>query len=382
MDFDGYLPGESGPGSENTSYTITHPRRAVWLIRQEVLRALAVSSSHLTQLQNASQAPQFITRWARDRSLLQHELDAFIYAAMRARPPGGLPPPGSRASLPLWLSEQALASPVVGLRLLRAREVASLLDISEPTLHRYVAKDRSFAQPLAVGVRATRWVFHEVEALARRGGPGVLDDSPAPALVGANRSRSKMPLSLCQPGPLLGRCRPRRRRFFASDAAKITLRKARPSTGISNGADSAMIRAPALSERTAPAICRCCEPGRRRCRPRFARRVVRRSPRAGTRSLRRVRPPRADSGRAVRGCASRVCTPGYGCSDAPATVSLCGVKRGQQGTVPEYTVSQSRRYARKRSPRSGNVALCPRRFFNSLASGRPARPPAGRGMAQ
>ena len=111
-----------------------------------------------------------------------------LYAAMRARPPGGLPPPGSRASLPLWLSEQALASPVVGLRLLRAREVASLLGISAPTLHRYVAKDRSFAQPLAVGVLATRWVFQEVEALARRGGPGVLDDSGTRP-VGANRSR-------------------------------------------------------------------------------------------------------------------------------------------------------------------------------------------------
>ena len=201
MEFDGYPPGESGsedkalpdaacepgPGPENTSYTITHPRMALWLIREEVLRVLAVSSSHLTQLQTASQAPQFTTRWARDRSLPQHELDAFIYAAMRARPPGGLPPLGSRAPLPLWLPEQALPSPFVGLRLLRAREVASLLGISEPTLHRY-AKDPSFAQPLAVGVRATRWVFHEVEALARRAGPGVLDDSGT-RLVGANRSR-------------------------------------------------------------------------------------------------------------------------------------------------------------------------------------------------
>ena len=190
MEFDRLPPG--GPGSEdvsseNTSYTITHPRRAVWMIREEVLSALAVSSSHLTQLQNASQAPQFITRWARDRSLLQHELDAFIYAAMRARTPEGLPPPGRRAPLPLWLPEQALPSPFVGLRLLRAREVASLLGISEPTLHRYV-KDPSFAQPLAVGVRVTRWVFQEVEPLARRGGPGVLDDSGTRP-VGANRSR-------------------------------------------------------------------------------------------------------------------------------------------------------------------------------------------------
>ena len=181
-------PGSEDVSSENTSYTITHPRRAVWRTREEVLRALAVSSSHLTQLQNASQAPQFITRWARDRSLLQHELDAFIYAAMRARPPGGLPPLGSRAPLPLWLPEQALPSPFVGLCLLRAREVALLLGISEPTLHRYVAKDPSFAQPLAVGVRATRWVFHEVEALARRGGPSVLDDSGTRP-VGAHRSR-------------------------------------------------------------------------------------------------------------------------------------------------------------------------------------------------
>ena len=51
---------EPGTESQHTSYTITHPRRAVWLIRQEVLRVLAVSSSHLTQLQKASQAPQFI----------------------------------------------------------------------------------------------------------------------------------------------------------------------------------------------------------------------------------------------------------------------------------------------------------------------------------
>ena len=181
-------PGSEDVSSENTSYTITHPRRAVWLNREEVLKALAVSSSHLTQLQNASQAPQFITRWARDRSLLQHELDAFIYAAMRARTPGGLPPLGSRAPLPLWLPEQALPSPFVGLRLLRAREVAARLGISEPTLYRYVAKDPSFAQPLAVGVRVTRWVFHEIELLARRGGPGVLDDSGTRP-VGANRSR-------------------------------------------------------------------------------------------------------------------------------------------------------------------------------------------------
>ena len=179
---------EPGPESQAASYTITHPRRAVWLIRQEVLRVLAVSSSHLTQLQNASQAPQFVTRWARDRSLRQHELDAFIYAAMRGRTPEGLPPPGSRAPLPLWLPEQALPSPFVGLRLLRAREVVSLLGISEPTLHRYV-KDLSFAQPLAVGVRVSRWVFHEVEALARRGGPGVLDDSGM-RLVAADPSRA------------------------------------------------------------------------------------------------------------------------------------------------------------------------------------------------
>ena len=177
---------EPGTESQHTSYTITHPRRAVWLIRQEVLRVLAVSSSHLTQLQKASQAPQFITRWARDRSLFQHELDAFIYAAMRARTPAGLPPLGSRAPLPLWLPEQALPSPFVGLRLLRAPEVASLLGISEPTLHRYV-KDPSFPQPLAVGVRVTRWVFHEVEPIARRGGPGVLDDSGT-RLVGADPS--------------------------------------------------------------------------------------------------------------------------------------------------------------------------------------------------
>ena len=186
-----HLP-HGGPGtddlpSENTSYTITRQRRAVWLIREDVLKALAVSSSHLTQLQNASQAPQFVTRWARDRSLRQHELDAYIYAAMRARTPKGLPPPGSREPLPLWLPEQALPSPVVGLRLLRAREAASLLDISTSTLYRY-AKDPSFVQPVAVGVLATRWVFHEVEVLARRGGPGVLDD-PGTRPVGANRSR-------------------------------------------------------------------------------------------------------------------------------------------------------------------------------------------------
>ena len=152
------------------------------------MRVLAVSSSHLTQLQNASQAPQFTTRWARDRSLLQHELDAFIYAAMRSRTPEGLPPPGSRAPLPLWLPEQVLPSPFVGLRLLRAREVARMLRVSEPTLYRYVANEPSFAQPLALGVRVTRWVFHEVEALARRGGPGVIDDSGTRP-VGADCSR-------------------------------------------------------------------------------------------------------------------------------------------------------------------------------------------------
>ena len=106
---------------------------------------------------------------------------------MRARTPEGLPPPDSREPLPLWLPEHALPSPFVGLRLLRAREVASLLGISEPTLHRYV-KDPSFAQPLAVGVRVTRWVFHEVEAIARRAGPGVLDDSGT-RLAGADPSR-------------------------------------------------------------------------------------------------------------------------------------------------------------------------------------------------
>ena len=190
MEFHRLPPGGSGSedvSSEDRSYTITHPRRDVWLIREEVLRVLAVSSSHLTQLQNASQAPQFTTRWARDRSLRQHQMDAFIYAAMCARRPGGLPPLGSRAPLPLWPPEHVLPSPFVGLRLLRAREVASLLGVSEVTLHRY-AKDPSFAQPLAVGVRATRWVFHEVEALARRGGPSVLDDSGTRP-VAAHRSR-------------------------------------------------------------------------------------------------------------------------------------------------------------------------------------------------
>ena len=192
MEFQRLPPGGPGPddvSSEDTSYTITHPCTVVWLNREKVLRSLAVSSSHLMQLQNASQAPQFITRWARDRSMPQHVLDSFIYAAMRARPPGGLPPLGSRAPLSIWLPEQALPSPFVGMSLLRAREVASQLGISEPTLYRYVAEDSSFAQPLAVGVRATRWVFHEVEALARRGGPSVLDESGT-HLVGANRSRN------------------------------------------------------------------------------------------------------------------------------------------------------------------------------------------------
>ena len=87
---------------------------------------------------------------------------------MRARPPGGLPSLGMRAALPLWLFEQALPSPFVGLRLLRAREAAALLGMAEPTLHRYVDKDRSFAQPLAVGVRVTRWVLHEIEAVDLR----------------------------------------------------------------------------------------------------------------------------------------------------------------------------------------------------------------------
>ena len=112
-----------------------------------------------------------------------------------------------------------------------------------------------------------------------------------------------------------------------------------------------MIRARALSEPTAPAICRCCEPDRRRCRPRFARRVVRRSPRVGALSLRRVRPPRADLGRAVRGCASRVCMRGYVCSAALATLSFCGVKRGPLGMVSKYTVLISICYVHKPSLR-------------------------------
>ena len=166
-----------GPGPENQPYTITHPRAQVWRNRQEVLRALAVSSSHLTQLQQARQAPQFTTRWARDRSLRQHELDAFVYARMLARPPGGLPALGSRPALPLWLPEQALPAPFVGLCLLRPREAAASLGLSEPTLYRYARRDPQFAQPVAMGVRCTRWVRHEVEALAARGGPRPPDDS-------------------------------------------------------------------------------------------------------------------------------------------------------------------------------------------------------------
>ena len=149
----------------------------------------SLSSSHLTQLQNASQAPQFINLWARDRSLPQHELDAFIYAQMLGRPSGGLPPIGMRSALPLWLPGQALPSPYVGLRLLRAREVASLLGISEPTLHRY-AKDPSFPGPLALGVRVTRWVLHEIEAVHQRGGFHPPDD-PSTRVGGAHGSSDR-----------------------------------------------------------------------------------------------------------------------------------------------------------------------------------------------
>ena len=168
---------EPGPGPENTSYEITHPRKQVWLNREQVLKVLATSGSHLTQLQNARQAPQFITRWARDRSLQQHELDAFIYARMRARPPGGLPPLGMRDALPLWLVEEALPSPFIGLRLLRAREAAELLDISEPTLYRHARHNPLFIKPVATGVRSTRWVLHEVEAFRRGDSPRPPDDS-------------------------------------------------------------------------------------------------------------------------------------------------------------------------------------------------------------
>ena len=166
---------------------------------------------------------------------------------MCARRPGGLPPLGSRAPLPLWLPEQALPSPFVGLRLLRAREVASLLGVSETvTLHRY-AKDPSFAQPLAVGVRATRWVFHEVEALARRGGPGVLDDSGTRP-VGAHRSRD-LPL-LCRPArpsalpaPV---CSPRR---AAISAGRRTLSAKSPSAPGGLGPGCAWVRIARLHAR-------------------------------------------------------------------------------------------------------------------------------------
>ena len=129
-----------------------------------------------------------------------------------------------------------------------------------------------------------------------------------------------------------------------------------------------MIRARALSEPTAPAICRCCEPRRQVagpvCSPRRA------APSAGRRtlSLRRVRPPRADSGRVVRGCASRVCMPGYVCSDALATLSFCGVKRGLMGTVSQYTGLISICYPHGLSPRGrGNP-------MPSIAPGAPTRP--------
>ena len=181
---------ESGPGPENTLYTITHPRKLVWLTREEVRRALAVSSNHLRLLERARQAPQSITRWARDRSLRQHELDAFIYARMLGRPSGGLPPIGMRSALPLWLPGQALPSPYVGLRLMRAREVAELLGCSEPTLHRYVARAPTFPRPLALGVRVTRWVLHEIEAVHQRGGLHPPDD-PSTRVGGAHGSSDR-----------------------------------------------------------------------------------------------------------------------------------------------------------------------------------------------
>ena len=167
----------SGPGPESTSLSITYPRPQMWVIRETVAGILAVSPSHVDALARAGQAPRFTTRWTRDRSLLRHELDAFIYARMCARPPEGLPPLESRLELPPWQPEKAAPSPFVALRLVRTREAAALLDMSVPTVQRRVRDDRSFVKPVALGVRTTRFVLHEVEALARRIGSLPPDDS-------------------------------------------------------------------------------------------------------------------------------------------------------------------------------------------------------------
>ena len=173
----------SGPGPESTLLSITYPRPQVWVIREAVAVILAVSTSHVDTLVRAGQAPRFTTRWTRDRSLLQHELDAFIYARMCARSPEGLPPLESRLELPHWQPEEAAPSPFVALRLVRTRDAAVLLDMSVPTVQRRVRDDRSFVKPVAVGIRTTRFVLHEVEALARRSEVEVLagrNGSPPP----------------------------------------------------------------------------------------------------------------------------------------------------------------------------------------------------------
>ena len=136
------------------------PRPCCLLRPRDVADRAALSLSHVYRLIGDGRFPPFDVVAHRASGLPEHVLDVFFAERMAARK--RLPALGYRSPLPVWRFDRARVPAWRAVRLLRRRDVLARVALSKSTLHRLVAEGR-FPAPVSLGVRATRWVEHEVD---------------------------------------------------------------------------------------------------------------------------------------------------------------------------------------------------------------------------
>ena len=160
MNSDVQGPGDSGPDTLETEIV----RVMRFLRPSEVCRRTTLSPAHLYRMQTAGQYPRFSTVDGRACGNFEHEVDAWFAVRMRARE--NLPPIGYRPPLPPWQYRVEDVPMVIGIRLLRLREVELLVGLKRTQIYRLIRLGK-FPAPAPLGERAARWVAHEVEAWLR-----------------------------------------------------------------------------------------------------------------------------------------------------------------------------------------------------------------------
>ena len=139
---------------------VPHSRVSRMLRPFEVCERTTLSPTHVKRLQHQHRFPPYVRIGARACGLPEHVLDAFLAARMAAR--ATLPPLGFRQPLPPWCYCPDLVPPRSGLRLVRRAEVEALVGLGKSTFYPLIPLAR-FPAPVSLGVRAARWVAHEID---------------------------------------------------------------------------------------------------------------------------------------------------------------------------------------------------------------------------